>query len=349
MTNIVGEHKIVSSNLNSLDATLLHLKNLTNIKISKKLLKDDFNHSESYSKKYSKFLSYHILQALNFHYQSKNVDSSIRPVLQYYSYLNLSVAVIFAYKPANFESYKNHGAMDQTSQIDKINLSSKVIKISNKGSIPLFHSIISDSSIKGEKRLGEIINGCHMLQHELESFYNKKLISYCIIENVCEVSGKWHSCFNFRDHNSGSIPIRNKIEKAMPLLKEKYIFKKTSDDLLSYSSKDSWTRKDTALKNHRINGIKFINFGGHHYHNNHDTNYHWHGEYRKDLLPTLTSTLLTSFFLSSMVRYRPILLEKLLESQFSLAMNTFVEESDMIFIPALRNLLYREELVVTPT
>ena len=99
-----------------------------------------------------------------------------------------------------------------------------------------------------------------------------------------------------------------------------------------------------AWKTHKKNGIKLINFGGHIGHGS----YAWQGVSRMPLLPTLTSTMLISFTLSSIVRYRPNLLDAAMNSPMSLLLDTFVNEADQVFLPTLRNLLYRQELTIAP-
>ena len=91
-------------------------------------------------------------------------------------------------------------------------------------------------------------------------------------------------------------------------------------------------------------GMKVLNI-----YQTHTIVYSWRGVHRTPLLPTLSSILLLSFSLASIVRYRPILLEGIMASPTALLIDTFVGESDSVFIPAIRNLLYREEMAVGST
>ena len=92
-----------------------------------------------------------------------------------------------------------------------------------------------------------------------------------------------------------------------------------------------------------------INFGGHHvieYFNNPKSYYSWYSMNHKEFIPTITASLLLSFSFASIVRYRPILLNKLMDSRLNFLFDIFVREADGFLLPAFRNLLYREELAI---
>ena len=351
MPNIIGKFLPVSSAINPLDAHVGHLKHLTNEKIAKDILKNKHKLNAADARETSKLFSSHIAQALNFHHESKTAISSIRPVLQYYAYLNLSVALILAYRPPNYNRYRRHGVEDKTHSLSKLDLSSNVLKI-KQGAVPLFHSILSDVPLQNRTlRLGQIISGFNMCSHELQTRFNKITQRYVVEDELKNISNKWQSIYKFYEYvgDTQKKAPRNKIESAMPLLKSSYVCDSSIDTHLLYTSKASWDNKSPAEIAHKNNGIKLINYGGHATYdtlNGPSVRYLWHGVSRIALLPTLTSTLLLSFSLASIVRYRPLLLDSSMNSPILLVIDTFTSEADSVFIPSLRNLLYKEEVSI---
>ena len=164
-------------------------------------------------------------------------------------------------------------------------------------------------------------------------------------------NGKWHSHFSFHRQSVSNNKVVTKnaptktLEQAMPILKSEYKrFDSKNTKMTLYRSVQSWTTEERARKQHSKRGIKLINFGGHIGY----SSYAWHGVARMPLLPTLTSTMLIAFSLSSIVRYRPVLLDSAMKSPMSLLIDTFVNEADQVFLPTLRNLLYKQELTISP-
>jgi len=275
-------------------------------------------------------------------------------MLQYYCYLNLAVATILAFKPKNFEQYRRHGVEDWTFALSKLDLSSTVLKVKKTGAVPLFHSIFSGVPITNQSfRFGEIIASFHMCNAELTNQFSKTLVRYRVQEDVKEISGMWFSEYSFseqlEDGSNRGAP-RTKIEKAMPILISQYRKVSSGSEETAYRSKNSWFTEKLARQHHAKNGMQLINYGGHATKSSAFgilQNYYWHGAPRKPLLPTLPSTLMMAFSLASIVRYRPKLLETAIESPLSLLMDSFSAESDHVFIPSIRNLLYREEMVIS--
>jgi len=352
MPNIIGEFESVITTIPPLEAHTGHLRHLTNEKITKDLLSDVHGMTATNAKETAKLFSPHIRQALNFHNESKSTVSSIRPVLQYYSYLNLAVAAILAYRPSNYNQYRKHGVEDRTHSLSKLDLSSEVLKI-RRGAAPLFHSIFSDTSLYNKNfKFGQLASGFHMFSHELSTRFKKKTQRYFVKDEVRNVNGRWYSIFKFfeYDNNVQKKTPQKKIENAMPLLNSNYDCNNKNATHLEYISKQSWAKEEKAKIAHRKDGIKFINYGGHMIQsdplNKPQTIYAWFGISRIPLLPTLTSILLLSFSLASIGRYRPLLLEVSMNSPIMLLIDTFVSEADSIFISSMRNLLYREEIAV---
>ncbi len=350
MPEIVGPFKSVSSTVSFLDAHIAHLRHLTNSGIANELLIKRFQFTAAQAKKTAKLVGAHIGQSLEFHHQSRAAPITIRPVLQYYSYLNLAVATILAYRPPNYNQYRQHGVEDCTHALSSLDLSSIVLRV-KKGAVPLFHTIISDVPLKNERfRFGQLAAGFHMVSHELATQFGKITQMIQVFDEVKKVSGSWYSEFSFTlvvDQQKAKIAPK-RLEDAMPLLATDYQIEPSSDEQIIYRSVAGWSNQAEATRVHKTNGLKLINFGGHSFPplGQSRCEYAWRGVFRVRLLPTITSLMLLAFTLASVARYRPALLHKALNSPINLIIDTFVQEADAIFIPTIRNLLYREELAI---
>ncbi|MQY76969.1 MAG: hypothetical protein GH155_04990 [Spirochaeta sp.] len=353
MPEIVGPFSSVTTTMSSLDGHITHLRHLTNSRIAYDLLIDQFQFSKTQARESSKLICAHVGQSLEFHHQSRFSSITIRPVLQYYCYLNLAVAAILAYRPSNYNQYRRHGVEDLTHAIISLDLPSIVLRV-QKGAVPLFHSIISDQSLYKKKfRFGNLTAGFHMVSHELATRFGKIIQAVEVNDQVKEISGSWYSEFSFTpfiDGKKGKISAQ-RIEDAMPLLSSDYKKLSSVDERIIYESVVKWTSEAEAKRIHKANGLRLINFGGHSAYPGGpliqpECRYVWRGVSRVPLLPTLTSLILMAFSLASVSRYRPALLHQALGSPIHLIIDTFLQEADSIFIPSLRNLLYREETAV---
>ena len=352
MPDIIGKTHSVNSSLPPLDSHLSHIGSLAHSRIAREVLIDFHNLPEAHVRKYVQKFCSHISQALEFHYESKKASIKIRPVLQYYSFLNIAVAAIIAFKPHNFEQFGRHGVSDNTYSLASLKLSSKMVSV-GRGAVPLFHSIYSDAPIaKKDFSLGQLLSGFHMVHHEIGKYFGKSSLTYFVNDSLVGAHDKWHSrfCFSNAVGQSSQVSAR-KIEEAMPLIKSAYeIVSKTKDELI-YNSKKIYSSMTLAEKDHRANGIKIINFGGHSFKsiNGEQPNcvYAWNSLSSYHFLPCLTSILLLSFSIASIARYRPILLESTINSPINVLFGTFVSEADAIFFSSVRNLLYREQLSVS--
>lgn len=355
MPNIIGKFSSARSTLPPLDAHVSHLKHLTNRRVARETLCDRHGFTDAQSSDSSKLIASYVSQAISFHADSRVASPTIRPVLQYYTYLNLSVAAILAFRPVNHEQHRRHGVEDNTHALKQLELGSNVVVV-KRGAVPLFHSILSDVPLYNRKfRFGQLAAGFHMFAHEMANQFNKRFQTYVVTDEVCKTGSDWRSVFTFFGHdaNDAQIPVKpRRLETAMPLLSSDYTCDTTAADRTIYTSVASWPTQEAAARIHRENGIKFINFGGHIVLNtlsgSAEPVYAWRGIQRIDLLPTLSSILLLSFSLASIVRYRPVLLDVARASPIALLIDTFTAEADSVFIPALRNLLYREEVAVGP-
>ena len=351
MPEIIGPFKATKSNVPPLEAHVGHLRHLANPTAARELLRREFGFAAAAARNVSHLFCAHIEQSIHFYEQSKDTSIRIRPVLQYYSYLNLAVAAILAYKPTNWYRYRSHGVYDKTLSLQRLDLASTVLEV-QQGTVPLFHSILSDVDLSSRTfRLGGLVAGIHMLSHELSYAFGKDTQRITVSDSIVEDSGVFYSQIIFNNYtNAIARPIAHqRLEDAMPLLTSDYVRDRGARNPLIYKSIASWASADVATAPHRKNCMKLINYGGHAIEESAfgvHCQYRWHGVSRSPLLPTLTSLLLFSFSLASLVRYRPALLNAVLDSPYQLLIDTFVQESDGTFIPALRNLLYRQEVSI---
>lgn len=353
MAGIVGKFQNITSTMNPLSAHVTHLRHLARPNTTQLILISRYNRSKLDAKKDSLLISAHISQALEFYDLSKKSDCNIRPMLQYYCFLNLAVAIIIAYQPTNYLSYRKHGVEDLTHKLNNINLSSFLVKI-RSGAIPLFNSVISSKSIQNKKfRFNELIGAVPFLSYEINSAFKKQIIQYNLNEIIIEdPNHNWLSQISIKS-SVGGVPAninRAKIEQTASILKIDYNLINQSQNSLTYQSKRTWTTKNVAEKNHKLNCFKIINFGGHligeSLPGKFEIIYNWFCFERKELIPTLTASLLLSFSFASIVRYRPMLLKSLFNSRLNLLFDVFTNEIDGYLIPSFRNLLYRDEIFI---
>lgn len=354
MPGIVGDFESVSSTLPPLDAHVAHLRHLTNQRVAREFLEQRHRVPGRELRATTKLWAAHIHQALEFHMESRSAPMTIRPVLQYYCYLNLAVATILAKRPPNANQYRQHGVEDKTHAVSQLDLSSVLLRVKKKGAVPLFHSLLSDVSLEDRRlRFGQVIAGFHMCGHELVEAFNKEVQTFAVQESVAEEAGQWYSVFKFSElRGDQAVRVRQpgKLERAMPLLVSNYSRDVADPTHTQYRSTNSWGTESAALRIHRQNGMKLANYGGHSVISTPGSAqpvYAWRGVSRRPLMPTLSSTLLMAFSLASICRYRPMLLRSAMQSSIALLINTFVNEADAVFIPSLRNMLYCEELTIS--
>ena len=351
MPEIVGHFRAVYSSVPALDVHVSHLRHLTNTRIARNILRERFRLNASQARETAKLVGEHVGQSLAFHEQSRSASAPVRPVLQYYCYLNLAVAAILAYRPTNFNQHGSHGVEDRTHALSTLKLSSIVVWV-KRGAVPLFHSILSGVSLYGKRfRLGQLAAGFQMVNHELEAEFGKAPQSIQVNDQVVkDMSGAWFSEFSFEPEVGGQRIAPKRLKDAMPLLSSDYRQQPIVRDRIIYRSIANWTTRSSALRIHKTNGLQLVNFGGHAMNSatfgSTGSIYMWRGVTRVPLLPTLSSILLMSFSLASVARYRPVLLQQAMASPIHLLLDTFVQEADGVYLPALRNLLYREEIAI---
>ena len=358
MPNIIGPFDVVFSSMEPIEAHAAHLRHLSSDKAAKRLVQERFGFASQDSRRTSTILSSHVGQALQFHEESLKAPRSIRPMLQYYCYLNLAVAVVLAYKPPNFNQYRQHGVEDKSHALTKLDLYSVLVQ-AKRGAVPLFHSLMSGEDIQGRKfRLNELVGCIPLVRHELSQLFGVSHQDVIVNESVLKdnQSGLFYSqiqlqCRRYSSDSEENLSKR-RVEKAMPDLVRYYtLTKHQRHTLLVYRSQQGWKAEEDALENHKSTCMRLINYGGHRVvaqspFTKSSLQYGWYGVARKGLLPTLSAALLLSFGLASISRYRPALARHIEGSEINVLLDVFVAEADAIVIPAMRNLLYREEIVV---
>ena len=358
MPEVVGPVSMVRSTIPPVEAHCAHLRHIAAVATARRILRSKFGLSGSVLRDASSSVSAHVEQALHFHSQSLVAPQRIRPILQYYCYLNLAVAVVRAYRPPNFQQHRHHGVEDRSHSLKDLDLRS-VLMVAKRGAVPLFHSLLSGEQIYGRRfRLNELAASIPLISYELESLFGAKTQAIGVDEKVIQDGKRYQSYVALRcaDRNRGKARLTQaRIERAMPSLRLHYQKVSTSYDSIVYHSKAGWHSQSTAIRNHRSHCLQFVNYGGHSVFlqggltYNPSVEYSWHGISRKPLLPTLTGALLLSFGLASIARYRPVLAKRTEGSNVNVLLDTFIGEADAIVISAMRNLLYREETYISPT
>lgn len=93
--------------------------------------------------------------------------------------------------------------------------------------------------------------------------------------------------------------------------------------------------------------MRLINFGGQEVDANGHVAFSWQVNSGSPLIPTLSASLLLSFVLASLSRYRPNLLDHVETSKVNLLFDVYSSEADGFVIPAFRNLLYGQTMFMS--
>ncbi len=356
MPDVVGPFKLASSSISPIQAHVAHLRHLSTPDTAQRLLRDRFGMQAREARTEGRLVSSHIEQALAFHAHSMAASPRIRPVLQYYCYLNLAVALILSYRPANYQQYRKHGVEDQSHRLRNLELSSILVKV-RKGAVPVFHSILSAEPIVGRHfRLNELAGSIPLVKYELSNLFGMRCQTIIVRDIVAnDASGKWWSEMSFECIDVEGQPAnltKSRLERAVPELRQFFTIIGQRKDRLQYRSRNSWPNQAAAQAWHSQNSLKAVNYGGHRIYMGPglqfdlQNEYQWHGLTGKPLLPTLTATLLLAFALASIARYRPSIARGVEGISLSVLLDIFIAEADSIVIPSMRNLLYREEVCI---
>jgi len=349
---IMGKRTGVSTTMTTMQACAAHLRHWGKSEIAAKFLKDRFGLSDKQVEKWAPSVAAHVDQGLAFHAQSMNAPPRTRPVTLYYAHLNLAVGAILAYRPDGFERYRRHGLEDLTWKLDELKLDSTVCEV-KKGAVPLFHSILSSQPLQAKQRfrLVDLLVPCALVSTELEDFFSIQThhisVGETIVTESVDKADRLRSQLSFEcgpnERSAGFAVPRLKIEEGIPLLRKEYSCDE-SRYRLTYRSNCTWSPKDQekATLWHGKQGLKAVNYGGYS-----DATYGWTLAEDVPLLPFLSASLMLLYALASVSRYRPILSAELERSPLNVAIEVFLAETDVMMMAAFRNLLYREEMVLS--
>lgn len=298
-----------------------------------------------------------IEQALHFHAAARAGTRFVRPLLQYYAYLNLAVAVVRIRQPKEWEGYRRHGAEDLTRSLQKLSLSSKVVRV-RAGTISLFHSVISGGILPSSAlTLRDLLIPIHLLSHELAEQFDVRSFELIVRAGFSqrEDAGRQllASSFTFQlaDEEFPAKPRKipfpaARISAAMPLLASDFVLESRTPTMRRYRSRQEWTvnNRERAQKFHDRAALQLKNYGGHNVSPDGEFHHAWRFEPKVPIIPTVTAGLLLSFVLSCLARYRADVLERVDSSRVNLLCEVFASEADSFMLPTFRNLLYSEEV-----
>ncbi len=199
MPEIMGPSSVVISTMLPLEAHVAHLRHLSNKAVASKILIERFSKTRSQAKDLGNVVSAHIARGVEFHNQSLIAPFSLRPVMQYYGYLNFAVACILSYTPPRYEQYRHHGVEDRSHKLANLDLTSVLLRVSKRGAIPLFHSVFSDESLeKNQFRVNELLSAIPFVSYELQTKFGMKTSRISVEERRVEDKGNWTSNVHFR-------------------------------------------------------------------------------------------------------------------------------------------------------
>ena len=351
MPNIVGPFRKLFTSMSPLEAHAAHLRHLSSSDAAERLLQGKFAGTHKNTRESGAIVSAHVGQALEFYELGLKAPWTIRPVLQYYCYLNLAIAVVAAYRPSDVHNCRWHGVTDKSHLLSSIDLNSVLVRVNERGAIPLFHSLISGDGIeKSTFTLKQLVGAVRNLQFELSEIFDISLNRILVVDDIVpDVElRRFRSQVAFQRLDPDTVLSKPRIEKAMPDLVDQYDLKSHNTDLLLYQSQTDWDTIGDASQMHRTNCMRLINYGGGFVldqNGESSLKYMWHGLPDCDFVPTLTASLILSFGLASICRYRPRVARLIEDSELYSLLDIFIREADGTVFPAMRNLLFREELV----
>src|SRR5262249_52401123 len=109
-----------STRMDPIAAHVAYLRHLVRPSVLEQLLRDRHGCTKGKSKALASDIAPFLDQALLFYDSSRNIPLRVRPVLQYYAYLNFAVATVLIYEPNGWQQYRKHGAEDLTKSLQRI-------------------------------------------------------------------------------------------------------------------------------------------------------------------------------------------------------------------------------------
>jgi hypothetical protein len=349
MRNLFDNQYSVLGN-NPLISHLTQIRLLCNPQSLITILIEVHSMSNSVARKLSKEVSPFIKQGLAFYETSATAPINVKPLLQYYAYLNFASAIVRIYQPPNWQFIKSHGVIDLTKSRTKIGINAKLVKIYN-GVIPIFHSIFSDENLFNESiSLKELFSSIFMISVELTDHFNQKLYPITVDHSIKKINNHYHSYieYNMSNDSNISLPIR-RVLKAIPSLRIEYNVHNKSTCSRVYISKMKWKLDDIkkASNFHNIKVLKLVNYGSQDVKSNRENiKTRWNYNPGTRFLPLLSASLILSFAFSSLSRYRANLLSKSENTRLMNIFEVFINESDYFMVPAFRNLFYGNSMYI---
>lgn len=361
MAGIIGPFKTASTTQNLIECYLAGLRQLTVPEVAKGLLTNVHRYHGDDLDDRAALIAGHIGQALEFRRAASSAAPTIRPVLQYYCYLNLISTAALCY--GNFgviTKIRRHGISDRTSDLPRIDLDSVLVYV-DQGVFTQFHSIISTTKIEDHAyTLRALLSAIPLVQHELLNDFSIEQHVISFVPLVSEQSGdatRLVSSLQFRMNPAvvkklpaGHLALR--IEEILGDVRFDYtrVDSKADEAFVRYDSRQTWPKseRDTAFEFHQKACRRAVNWGGHEA----DPSigiprYAWRSVVDMPMIPTLSAGVMLSFAMASVARYRPWLLRELERSKYYLLWDTFLNEADGFMIPSIRNLVFAEELVLS--
>lgn len=361
MRSFFGDPILVHTNMDPVAAHTAHLRHLTNPATLERLAIERHGFNRRDARKVTREAAAFIHQGLQFIESSEAGSPRVRPVTQYYGYLNLAVACVLLYRPKDWEQYRMHGAIDLSRELTNIALGTEVVK-ARKGAIPLFHSIISSGSLPvSPLRLRDLLVAVPNVGAELEHNFGLQVFLLEISGDVAadegngsRVSSTFTSEVRTPSGRPGNIEARfpaRRMGSAMPILREHYRLKSKETAKRVYVSKSNWSEqnRERAERFHQKVALKLVNFGGQQVGDDGTVANFWRFRPNTPLIPTLTAGLLLGFVLASLSRYRANVLSSVQNSKMNLLCEVFASEASGVMIPAFRNLLYGETMFIRRT
>ncbi len=351
---------VASTRMDPLAAHVAHIRHLSKPSALQSLLSKRHGFPTSTAKGRAYEVAPFLEQALAFHYASSESELRIRPVLQYYSYLNLAVALILVYRPSGWEAYRSHGVEDITRGLNRISLSSRVLRL-RRGAAALFHSIISDAVLPTSPiTLRQLLAPIAMVSTELKQAFGMRMLDLFVSGEI-RLTGPpenqvARSYYTFRlvdrenpEGNPGTarFPLK-RLYSAIPCLKSEYEPEHATGHVRTFVSRRQWSagNRERAEAFHGGVAPRFLNLGGEIFAGGRAQST-WVVARDCQILPTLTAGLLVSFVLASLCRYRANLLARVEDSPINLLCDVFANEADRFMIPSMRNLLYNDVLYLS--
>lgn len=337
--------RTVGSLVSPLECHLAHLRHFAKLATGRLLLQERHKLGRRDAQKRAEHIASHVSQALRFYDSATHSDPEVSPVPLYYSYLNMCVAVVEAYRPPQQLHSRSHGLNDRTGDLKKIGLATLVVEAKG-GALGAFHSILSDVPLKGMKFSMRDL-AVHLPIMHLELFDAFKITPNIISvsPSVFQGAGDQYVPQLQLDVLGGSLmDLQPKIVSAiLPVVPRllKYHHGKGRQRIYrwnqSFSGAEGRSQAETELG--QI-WLKCSNFGA--YPPTAQRGHAWSYMARSPVLPAMTAAMIVAFLSASLARYRPSLLQHFSSSRYNLLLDVFRQESPAMMFGGFRNLLYRE-------